>query len=384
MAEEAGSKANQAVWVNWIGNSFSVLGKAQEAITKYQLSLKFAKEAGNRRGEGIALSNLGDRYAALGDVRRAIEYYEQALVIAREIDDKRIEGAILGNLGDSYADLGNINKAIEFDEQALVIARGIGDRRGEGADLGNLGNDYANLGNVNKAIEFAEQALGVCRETGDRKGESIALENLGQRFLSLDENQKAKESYLQAVQIADEISFPPVQQNARWGLAQVYFFQNDLVNARVTIEAALQYDVPENNHNASALHGIIALRQGERETAQEAFMKSIAQADDILAKTPEYYSALDAKGLSICGLLICDLRLKIDGRGNPSGQTETPDESRRVAPTVNDAIETFKKARKIAPHAGVVKSVLRLFDELVKCDEAGILKDVRKAAEGVE
>ena len=33
---------------------------------------------------------------------------------------------------------------------------------------------------------------------------------------------------------------------------------------------------------------------------------------------------------------------------------------------------------------GVVKSVLRLFDELVKCDEEGVLKDVKKAVEGVE
>jgi hypothetical protein len=40
------------------------------------------------------------------------------------------------------------------------------------------------------------------------------------------------------------------------------------------------------------------------------------------------------------------------------------------------------KARKIAPHAGVVKSVLRLFDELAKCDTEGILKEVRDAAEG--
>lgn len=49
-----------------------------------------------------------------------------------------------------------------------------------------------------------------------------------------------------------------------------------------------------------------------------------------------------------------------------------------------DGIKTFKKARKIAPHAGVVKSVLRLFDELAKCDKDGILKEVRKAVEGVE
>jgi hypothetical protein len=32
----------------------------------------------------------------------------------------------------------------------------------------------------------------------------------------------------------------------------------------------------------------------------------------------------------------------------------------------------------------VVKSVLRLFDELAKCEGGEILKDVRKAVEGVE
>ena len=129
--------------------------------------------------------------------------------------------------------------------------------------------------------------------------------------------------------------------------------------------------------NANALHGIIALRQ----------------ADEILSKTAEYYSALDAKGLSICGLLICDLRLNVRAglhgkTDNLSGTDALQDEAHvskeRPARTIADAIETFRKARKIAPHAGVVKSVLRLFDELVKCDGEGILKDVRKAAEGVE
>jgi tetratricopeptide (TPR) repeat protein len=132
-----------------------------------------------------------------------------------------------------------------------------------------------------------------------------------------------------------------------------------LVNARAAIQAALQYDAPENNHNASALHGIIALRQGERETAQEVFTKCIAQADEILSKTPDYYSALDAKGLAVAGLLVIGNWI-LDGERDKLHV---------------EAVETFRKARKIAPHAGVVKSVLRLFDEL---------KDVRKAVEGVE
>jgi tetratricopeptide (TPR) repeat protein len=300
----------------------------------------------------------------LGDARQAIEFYEQALVIAREIGDKRNEGNHLGNLGNAYAALGDARQAIEFYEQALVIAREIGDKRGEGADLGNLGNAYYSLGDARQAIEFYEQALVIDREIGDKRGESICLENTGHAFLSLEEYPNAEENYKHALQIADEISFPQTQNFARWGMAQAYLFQNDLVNARATIEAALQFDVPGNNHNASALRGIIALRQGERATAQEAFTKSIAQADEILAKTPDYYDALDAKGLALCGLAL------------------TPGDSQLKADCHLQAIETFSAARKIEPHAGVVKSVLRLFDELVKCDGEDLLKGVREVIEG--
>jgi hypothetical protein len=119
--------------------------------------------------------------------------------------------------------------------------------------------------------------------------------------------------------------------------------------------------VPENNHSASTLHGIIALRQGNKAIGCQAFPRAIAQTDEILAKTPEYYDALDAKGLALCGLAICNDKKY-----------------------VIDATEAFKMARKIAPHYGIVKQNLRLFDELAKCDTEGILKDARQAVEGKE
>ncbi len=100
----------------------------------------------------------------------------------------------------------------------------------------------------------------------------------------------------------------------------MYLFQNDLFDAHATIKSAIQYNVPENNHNASALHEIIALRQGERETAQDTFMKSIAQADEILTKTPDYYSALDAKGLALCGLALTQDLTVLSSEPSTSGQ----------------------------------------------------------------
>ena len=285
-----------------------------------------------------------------------------------------MEGVFLGNLASVYPSLGNVHRAIELDEQALMLRRETRIRRGEGNSLGRLGNFCADLGDEYKAIEYSEMSLKIKRETGDRGGESIRLENIGHAWLSLNEYPKAKENYRYAIQIADEILFPLEQNKARWGLAKAYLFQNDLLNARATVEAALQYDVPEYNHNASALHGIIALRQGDEVAAREAFVRAIGQANEILSKTAKYYDALDAKGLALCGLAICRSRLQ---RG-----TSDAEESSRSKRDLQDTIETFKKARKIAPHAGIVKSVLRLFDELAKCDKKGILKKVRKAVGG--
>ncbi len=49
---------------------------------------------------------------------------------------------------------------------------------------------------------------------------------------------------------------------------------------------------------------------------------------------------------------------------------------------IGEAVETFHAARVIAPHAGIVKRNLRLFDELAKCDPEGLLEGVREAVEG--
>jgi len=379
-----------------MGHAYRRTGQVKRSVLLYEESLEYLKQAQTTeisfpntegranselvnmlREEGDILTGLGNTCAELGNTRKAIEYYEKALVITRKIGNHKGEGADLNNLGNRYASLGDIYKAIKYYEDALIIAKKIGDRKGEGNRLSNLGNRYSDLGDAHKSIKYFGDAVVIAREIGDRKGEANRLSNIGLSLTSLDEYKKAQQYFQEAIQIADAISYQVVQLEAHSRLAQAYLFQDDLVNAYTAIGEALQYNVPKSNHNATALHGIIALRQGERETAQMAFMKSIAQADEILAKTPDFYSALDAKGLALSGLAICrgavpapdDAPVNTTGRGDP-------------APTINDAIETFRKARKIAPHAGVVKSVLRLFDELIKCDSDGILKDVRDAAEG--
>ncbi|MBI5954315.1 MAG: tetratricopeptide repeat protein, partial [Chloroflexi bacterium] len=341
------------------------IGEVQIAIEYFEQVLELARQEKDRFQEGAILGNLGNAYAALGDAGTAIEFYQQALIIAREISDRSAEGGILGNLGSNYASMGNPLKAIESIEQALVIAREIGDRGGEGDYLSKLGNRYWELGDTQSVIKNHEQALVIHQEIGDRFGEETDLINLAEAFLMSSQFSKAIDSAKQSLSIVFEMGTPATYEYGI--LSEAYLFNEQLDDALSNIKEAQKFDEPRNNHNISTLLGIIALRQGERETAREAFVKSIAQADEILAKTPEYYSALDAKGLALCGRAL-------------SGKWEVEREKNEV---LAEAVETFRKARRIAPHAGVVKSVLRLFDELAKCDKDGVLKDVRKAAEGI-
>ncbi len=313
---------------------------------------------------------LGLAFGNIGEYQQAIVYSEQALSLARDQKDKESESSLLVNLGNNYGDIGKIDEAIKFYEQGLNIATEINHEHAKGNALSNLGHCYLQLGDALKAIKFLEQGLVVQRKSHDHRNEAVTLGNLGYSFLSLDNFPKAEEQFKQAIEIADQVLYRSIQQNARLGLVEICLAQNDLDNAYFQIDTALQYSGPEDsgfNVYATNLQGIIALRRGDRSEARSCFIRVISEVDKALDKTPGLYSVLDAKGLALCGLALDNGPLAIDREK-----------------TVTEAVDAFQKARKIAPHAGIVKSMLRLFDELAKCDEEGILKDVRKAAEGNE
>ncbi len=317
------------------------------------------------------------------DLRCAGQDYDTAADVLLEIDfdylllwghyrlvielHQRLEGKLsdpwrrqncTGNLGTSYFNIGEYRKAIEYHEKALAIVQEIGDRRGEGVWLGSLGLAYYVLGQVDKAIEYYQKALAIAQEIGDRYGEASALTNLGDSFVDQGELDEAVKFYSQAIAIADETGNAQNQNEARYGLALAQLRSGDISAARSTCEAACKLDYPLNNHNVLALLGVIALRQGDRAAAKEAFSSAVTSADALLGHSEKNYGALDAKGLDLCGLALCE--------GNKN--------------YIPDAIKAYSSARAVNRDAGIV--VLRLFDELAKADSAELLAGVRAAAAG--
>jgi tetratricopeptide (TPR) repeat protein len=353
--------------LNMLGWSFYSMGDFENAFRAYEAALQTAKEMEDPELEVQTLSNLGVAYRNMADIPNARKCYERHLELAEEEEEEVYEATGLANLGNAYADMGDLHKAMEAYLKALTLTNE-GNQYLIGFIFDNIGHCCLELAQEQLAIDFHNQALIISQDLMDQRNEAINLENIGHALASLGDYADAEENYKEAIRIATEISASQIQNFALSGLAKIYLFHDQLNPAREVIEAALQFDIPKNNHSALLLYGCILLRQGEQDAARQGFEQAIVQADQVLARTSNYYTALYAKALALYGLALC---IAQEGQSSLSSRG-------RIA----EATDAFHQAYCIAPHAGVIRHNLQLFDELAKCDSEGVIRDVRPAVEG--
>lgn len=342
-----------------LGTCYLRMGQYRRAIACYEQAVTLTRERKNRKYEGRYLGGIGSCYTELGQSDQAIEYKEQALDIARKVGDRIGEATSLGNLANQYVVLGQTTQAINYSKQAWDIFRKLEDRPSEALYMGNLGEQYAKLGQTSEALQCLNDALSIAQEIGYRFVEAGAQTNLGDVYLDQGAWEEAAGAFKQAVEIADDAANTQFQLGGRLGLAQASLYQGEFAAAREIAESARPYNFPLSNHSILAVLGVATLRQGDRLAAREAFATAINQCSELLARNPQFYDALDTKGLALCGLALCE---------NPK--------------YIPNAKEAYKAARAINSDAGVVGRVLRLFDALAKADTDGILAEVRAEAAG--
>ncbi len=126
------------------------------------------------------------------------------------------------------------------------------------------------------------EALAIARDIGYRFIEAVLHAHMGDLHVSQDNWVEAARELEQAIEIADDIGSTPIFSGMRGSsLALVNVYQNNLAVARDMVEAARKYDVRLSNHRTSAMLGVVALRQGDLNTAKEAFTAAVNQASQL-------------------------------------------------------------------------------------------------------
>ena len=338
-----------------LGSAYYRLGQLHQAIACYEDALDHARQTEGRSDDATWLGNLANCYGDMGNMSRAIEFYEEALAICRDVGDRAGEASNLGRLATCYSDLGQTRKAVDHHNQALAIVQE--DRASQALELCNLAGCYAELGQVSRALETCEQALGIAQDIAYRVIESAVLSYKADALVDLGQPDRAIRIYEQAIQVADDTGFVQLQNEARTGLALAHLLSNELAAARAAVERAQEFDFALNNHRIRLLRGIVALREGDRQTAQQAFSAAITEANRLLAHGDSLFRAFDSKAAALCGLALCEDKRHLDV-----------------------AVETFRAARRVNQEVGVVERALRLLDVMKPVDPGNVLDRVRTAA----
>jgi len=142
----------------------------------------------------------------------------------------------------------------------------------------------------------------------------------------------------------------------------VFLLSDNLIDARETIEGALQVEAPSEKHVVSAMYGIVLLRQGNPQQAKQQFLQTITQTATLLNHCSQDIWALESQALAQCGLAICDQNPEL---------TSLP-------------IETFQKVRELVHDKGTLQRMGKLFEALCIADTQGILTDKRHLAASTE
>ena len=180
----------------------------ENALTNFQLSLQFAKKTKNDSIIARRYSDLGVIYDYLSVYDKAVEFYLLALEMFEKSNDKNGIGKIYNNLGIINQNRGQVKTALEYYNKALKIKQELGTKNIE------IATTYVNIGSANEQIKNYDKAL---------------------------------QNYLEALEIFETEGFDKYTALTINNIAGVYFYKNDLRNAKIYSQKAIIINLSINN-----------------------------------------------------------------------------------------------------------------------------------------
>jgi len=348
--------------LNTLATAYCNLGQHLKAIELYERSLENLTGYSDLKNAAVVRSNLGTTFACLGLIAKSIDYLKQALETLDSIGDTRYKGMALGSLSFSLRMCGRLQEALSISESALKTAQDEKDRYGETNLLWNLSSIYLDMGDSEKGVEYLDRTIDIAHETSQI--EYLAIGTIRRGLLKLFSGlpEGAREEFDHAAKNYDEPVNSEYKEDFRLARAMLEIREGRCDKARRILKPVLNTEYRICAPNILALDGIALLRTGEVEEARNRFTATIEYADNLLQQTPDFYLALEAKGVAACGLAMCTEEKKYQ--------------------YLELADECYRKAREIVGTTGIVRRALFFFDECAKADTRGILSSIRCKVEG--
>jgi tetratricopeptide (TPR) repeat protein len=350
-----------AVSLAILGAALSALGNLDEATLVYEEAAGLAREH-EPVFEISILGALASLELARFRIHAAIDALLQNIARRQALPDPAALPGITDvvvSLANAYLQIGRVEEAHRFTLGSVEYMHNLGQREAEAGHLCVLASVQIDLGQWTEARRSCEQALALAGELGYRAVVVNARLILAAIDLAEERWDEAERTIEESIVLCDELGVAEWQKMARETAGALHLYRGESSRARAMFDAARRYDTGAPRPYSSVVLGIIELYQHDVAAAKTAFTKAIAQAEQLLAITPELYAAHDAVGFACCGLALCGERARLE-----------------------DATHAFARARAISRNPGTVRGIVQLFDALAQADGDGILSAVRPSVSG--
>jgi tetratricopeptide (TPR) repeat protein len=352
-----------------LGNLNKQQGDLTEALLNFSHALRLAQEVGDPRYMTALHINLGTAYLEDGQLRWAATRYKMAVELAEQHTMAEAGAFALHGLSVCEGQRGHFLEALRYNtdvDQILGRLRATADPPKaqdleplEISQLLALGYWHGQLDDPGQALIHLRNGLRLATDQRLRADEARFKSACAEALLDLGEAEAATASASEAAVLAERIGNPLLLQPIWTTLAQTRLAAGELVAARAIVDDACRFRPTMRGLGAFALQGMIALLGGDKEDAHLAFRQTHEQASSFLRRDEPSFAMLDLDGMAQFGLVLCGEKDRLE-----------------------DALADFRAARKITPHRGVIKHVLRMLDPLDRVSPPDLLDAARAAASG--
>ncbi len=208
IAEELGGKNGIASTLHQIGTIHQDQGNYEEAVKKYTESLKIAEELGDKSGIAQTLHQIGNVHYQQGNYEEAVKKYNQSLKMKEELGDKSRIASTLHQIGMIHQDQGNYEEAVKKYTESLKISEELGGKNGIASTLHQIGTIHQDQGNYEEAVKKYTESLKISEELGDKSGIASTLGQLGMIYEAKEEYVLALQAYIKAFSIFEALKSP--------------------------------------------------------------------------------------------------------------------------------------------------------------------------------
>ncbi|MEX1001581.1 MAG: tetratricopeptide repeat protein [Crocinitomicaceae bacterium] len=235
----------------------------------------------------LAINNQGYLDYYRGNIQNALEKYQQSLKIKEQIKDSVGIAQALNNIGGVFYSTGNYEKSITYFKKSLHIKKSVAEPKVIATTLSNIGSIYNILDELDSAEHYFNESLAISQKDKNKESLALSYHNLGSLHSKRGDTELAHLFFLKSIRLSEALNDYNMVAGSYLLLAKMEVEKGELIQAEIYAKRALalvkELGFPAEIGDASEVLLKVYREKGEYKKALEMYDQYISMKDSVMS-----------------------------------------------------------------------------------------------------